>query len=448
MSKEANLSLELSEFIHHRAFLEAQVHALGLSLQKETAQRKKAEQQAKILSKRAIAINGLIDRLNASSDLHSSLEVLCDETILHIGASAVFTLLYEEDSGLLFPVCSRGEHATALVAMQPICQIFNREIGYQPYPLIFGPSEVSTCNHPYPGYPQAFTNRTLVCLEMQHNGTQVGVLNVVSPACFTSYQPDQLDLLHIFTSLGAIAIRQAQLLEQVHAGRTRLQQLSLQLLEVQEAERRHLARELHDEIGQSLSSLKLLLEMVERDPEMEVYQAEINLAQELIRQLVKQVREMSLDLRPSILDDLGVLPAVQSLLERFAAQTKIEVDFAVRGLERRFPAGIETAAYRIVQEALTNVARHAKVTQVSVRLHASRDSLLVQVEDMGVGFEPGAALHADRSNGLSGMLERARLLGGQMEIESTPGRGTRLTAELPFGKPLERRRHGRYHSAL
>jgi len=149
------------------------------------------------------------------------------------------------------------------------------------------------------------------------------------------------------------------------------------------------------------------------------------------------VREMSLNLRPAMLDDLGLLPTLLWHIERYSALTNIRVAFKHTQLEGRFPPEVETAAYRLVQEALTNAARHADAREVTVRLWATADVLGVQVEDNGVGFDVQAALSAGESSGLSGMRERVALLAGHLNLESSPGAGTCLTAELPLGAPSE-----------
>ena len=211
-----------------------------------------------------------------------------------------------------------------------------------------------------------------------------------------------------------------------------LQALSRRLVEVQEAERTHIARELHDEIGQNLTGLKLTLGAIPRLGE-EGKERNLKLAMELTTELMGQVRAMSLDLRPGMLDDLGLLPALQWHLDRYTTQTGVCVEFEEEGLrDRRFNRASETAAYRIVQEALTNVARYADVKAARVRVRVVRDKLHLSIVDQGKGFEPEEILAAGRSNGLAGMRERALLLGGTFGIQSSPGAGTRLMAELPL----------------
>lgn len=234
-----------------------------------------------------------------------------------------------------------------------------------------------------------------------------------------------------------------RLFEQVRAGRERLRALSHRLLQVQEAERRYIARELHDEIGQVLTGLKLTLDMATQQCCTDAAKASLGKAQGLVNDLMTRVRSLSLGLRPAMLDDLGLLAALMWYVERYTAQTRVRVTFKQAGLEGRFAPEIETAAYRIAQEALTNVARHAGVGEVTVRLWSDHGVLGVQIEDRGSGFALESAPAADSSGGLAGMRERAELLGGYLTVESTPGLGTTVTAELPVSQPIERRRQER-----
>jgi signal transduction histidine kinase len=223
---------------------------------------------------------------------------------------------------------------------------------------------------------------------------------------------------------------QEQFAELVHA-RDRLRAMSWRFIEAQENERRHLARELHDEVGQILTGLKLTLA---GGAGGSADQAKLSLdkAQGLVSDLMVRVRDLSLGLRPSMLDDMGLLAALLWHFERYTAQTQVHVVFEHGGLGERFAPEIETAAYRIVQEALTNVARHAGVDEVTVSCSADADALCVQILDRGVGFDPGAVLASRNTGGLTGMCERAELLDGRFTLESAPGKGTRVIVELPL----------------
>jgi len=208
-----------------------------------------------------------------------------------------------------------------------------------------------------------------------------------------------------------------------------LQTLSRRLMEVQEQERRNIALELHDEIGQVLTGLKLTLEVSTKVPAAELGDT-LSQARGLVNELMARVRKMSLDLRPGMLDDLGLLPTLLWQIENYTAQTHVKVNFKHSGLERqRFAPEVETVAYRVVQEALTNVARHANVHEATVRVWTDQDTLAIEVADHGRGFDLDSVV-ARETSGLTGMRERATLAGGQLQIESRPGKGTRLLAEL------------------
>ncbi len=211
----------------------------------------------------------------------------------------------------------------------------------------------------------------------------------------------------------------------------RLQTLSRRLLEVQEAERRSLARELHDEVGQLLTGLRLLLKP-NGDAKIEAGQSKLDQARTIVDSLLEKMRGLSFDLRPAVLDQLGLIPALLELFESYTKQTGVLVSFKHKDVERRLSTEVETTAYRIVQEALTNVARHAGVGGITVRVWATAALLSVQIEDRGRGFDPAAVLAELRSSGLTGMRERVTLLNGQLTIDSRTGGGTQITAELPL----------------
>ncbi len=219
--------------------------------------------------------------------------------------------------------------------------------------------------------------------------------------------------------------------EKLHESGQHLRRLSRRLLEVQERERRHLARQLHDEIGHALTGLQYILEA---GPDLSVAEAQARFrdARAATAGLLARVRELAFELRPALLDHLGLLPALLRLIERYTTQTRIQVQLRHAGLDSRFAPQVETTAYRLVQEGLTNVARHAGVAEVFIRLWVQEGMLTLQIEDEGAGFNPDAVLTQGATLGLVGMWERVQLLGGQLGINSAPGEGTQLLALLPL----------------
>lgn len=268
--------------------------------------------------------------------------------------------------------------------------------------------------------------RSQVLAPLRMKGTVTGYI-ALSSGRINFYSQGDAPRLQALADQAAVALENATLFEQLRRGREQLQALSQRLLEVQESERRLIARELHDEIGQQLTGLQLFIEAGNRAPDG----AKLVTAQVLVDELISRVRDLSLELRPTMLDDLGLVPALLWHFERYTMQTGIEVSFQHFGIEQRFDPDLETAAYRIVQEALTNVARHAGVQTASVNLWADAATLNVQIEDAGAGFDPALVRANHNSSGLAGMLERVTLLHGQFTVEAAPEAGTQITAELP-----------------
>lgn len=218
--------------------------------------------------------------------------------------------------------------------------------------------------------------------------------------------------------------------ENLRLSRDRLVELTRRLVEAQEAERRAIGRELHDQIGQMLTAIKLTLEIAGQLP-AEAAAKKIVQAQELATDLLSRVSRLSMELRPAMLDDLGLVPALVWYVNRYQEQTGINVEFKHNGAEsRRFSTAIEMTIYRIVQEALTNVARHAHATSIQLTIWMNGDWLEVRIDDDGVGFDAQTALAQNR--GLTGMRERAELVGGVFQIESEKDKGARLLVRLPL----------------
>lgn len=234
----------------------------------------------------------------------------------------------------------------------------------------------------------------------------------------------------IFLAIILDITERKQIEDELRRHRDRLAELSRQLLEAQENERRVLGRELHDQFGQMLTALKLTLDMASQlSPDLA--EKKLAAAQKLTDDLIARVSRISLDLRPPMLDDLGLAPALLWHVNRFHEQSGIQVRFTQHGIQgRRFAPEIETTAYRVVQEALTNAARYAGAKGIRLEVQADSGELRIEVEDDGRGFDPQAALEKNR--GLNGMRERVLLTGGSFHIQSRPGEGTRLTIRLPL----------------
>jgi signal transduction histidine kinase len=220
-----------------------------------------------------------------------------------------------------------------------------------------------------------------------------------------------------------------ELAEALH-GITELRALSNELMRAQEEELRSLARELHDQTGQSLTVLRLILDRAKHAAAGDIG-AILAEADAIVSEIAEQLREISLNLHPSMLDNLGLLPTLLWHFDQYRTRTQVRVDFKHAGLQRNFPPEISTAAYRIVQEALINIVRHAGVDEAAVHAWVDQETLWLRIEDRGRGFDR-EALPVGTSSGLCGMRERALSLGGKLAVESAPGSGTIVTAALPL----------------
>jgi signal transduction histidine kinase len=204
------------------------------------------------------------------------------------------------------------------------------------------------------------------------------------------------------------------------------------VVNAQELERARLARELHDETGQALTSILLGLRHLEDAVDSDAGKAAAASLRELVVSTLQDVRRLAVELRPSALDDFGLVPAVERLSATVAEHSSLAVDLEARLGAERLPAEAETALYRIVQEALTNVVKHASARHVSITLVRKEGSAVVVVEDDGEGFEADSTRAG--ALGLVGMRERVALVGGRLTVESSPGSGTTLVAEVPLGQ--------------
>jgi signal transduction histidine kinase len=236
-----------------------------------------------------------------------------------------------------------------------------------------------------------------------------------------SFTDDELRLAETFAQRAAVAV---DLSERV--GRDALRRV----VEAQELERKRLARELHDETGQALTSILLGLKPLEQSAASDADRAALSSLRELVVSTLQDVRRLAVELRPSALDDFGLATAVERLAATFREQTGVQVDLEAQLGDGRLPSEVETALYRIVQEALTNVVKHAGATQVSILLTHRDASVAAVIEDDGAGFDPTSVGHDVL--GLAGMRERVGLVGGRLRIEAAEGAGTTIVAEVPL----------------
>jgi PAS domain S-box-containing protein len=270
------------------------------------------------------------------------------------------------------------------------------------------------------GIPMLARNKVIGCLTL--DSTEVN-----------AYNQADASLAKAFANHATVAIQNAKLFKEVRHGHKQLQSLSRRLVEIQENERGRIARELHDEAGQALTSLMMGLRVIERDaPESETVAARAGQLRQITHDISESLHRLAMDLRPPSLDYLGLVAALRQYIVTFSQQHHLVIEFEAANLDHdRLATVTETNLYRVVQEALTNVSRHAKASRVDILLETRTDKIILVVEDNGIGFGP-AAVDQKAHLGLLGIRERVNVLNGEFIVESAVGVGTTLYIEVPY----------------
>jgi signal transduction histidine kinase len=279
--------------------------------------------------------------------------------------------------------------------------------------------------------------RTFLGVPLRRGVRRLGNLYVTEKRNGADFDAEDERLLVTLAAFAAAAIESVRLVAAEERARSD-RDLLARVIEAQEAERARVSRDLHDQIGQSLTAVllgqRLLLDALDpNDPELREAHARAEEVRSLAAAALNDVRQLAFELRPIVLDDIGLVAAVQRLAADLADRHQLDLNVDLDGLsdESRLPADIETVVYRVVQEALTNVTRHARAAQVRVSVVVAAGRLRAEITDDGAGFEPTP--EKLRSLGLAGMVERATLVGGEVRITSAPSAGTTVRLDLPVG---------------
>ena len=267
----------------------------------------------------------------------------------------------------------------------------------------------------------------------------IGSLNLGSEEP-EAFHRQNLEIAGEVAVLLGVALQNAHLMEEIRKHKEELKRYSTWLILAQEDERKRISQELHDEVGQSLTAISINLAAIRKEVSPVLTPAineKIEDMSSLVDQVSNQLHELSLTLRPSTLDDLGLVPSLRQLARKFGKITSIAINFQADKHIEGLPSPVEVAIYRIVQEALNNVAKHAEATEALVRITLRDDTLKVLIQDRGKGFDlenNEVSLTAKCGIGLIGMRERVSFMGGDLNIRTAPGQGTRVELNLPLGE--------------
>jgi signal transduction histidine kinase len=283
--------------------------------------------------------------------------------------------------------------------------------------------------------------KTAAFVPLTHRGDALGVLAAADPADGRQFDDDDIGVLGLFAARAVLALEvsrglegerrrveaEARLADAERRGQVRRETL-VRIVEAQEEERGRIARELHDEFGQHLASVLLGLRLVEQVGVADEARAAMSELVQTINAAISQLRTLAIELRPTALDDLGLVAALERLTESYARRTGLRVELVVDDIADRLPPLVETTVYRVVQESLTNIAKHGAAESVIVRGEVRGSELVVTVVDDGKGFDsntqPGGF-------GLNSMRERSEMVAGTVRVTSLPGKGTTVELRVP-----------------
>lgn len=398
-----------------------------------------------------LALNAIANALSGPMELTVVLERALKATLEATGFAAGWILLFDESGKHHPPVCWHGlpEDTVLQESMESRPCLCHRAIQEQKPMVIELESSCPALGVPIGQGKRIMCHATVPLLAKGH---ALGVLNIAGHET-TAFTAEILQLLGAIGGQLSIAIENARLWEELRRKEELRGQLLHKVIIAQEEERKRIGRELHDETSQALAALVVVLQAARAAISMDLKRCAeyIDEAKAAVTRTIQDLHAIIYDLRPSLLDDLGLLPALRWCAQNRLERRGIEVIWDVEGEEIRLPSEVETALFRIGQEAMTNIAKYAHADQVRIRVEFKPAYVTLQVSDDGVGFNVAQVMSqmANRNVNLSapsdaaqekvgaglgllGMEERASLLGGQFQIESTPGRGTTVTARIPI----------------
>jgi signal transduction histidine kinase len=405
----------------------------GALAQRETESRS-AETALREHSERTEALVRVAGRLNRQLDLKSVLSTICAETGSAFGGQYAAVGLYDSqsDSFQSSSECGLPDEIRTAVAPLKRADVTARTAAEGVFEV--GVADAA-CDFPDAEHYRNAGISHVAGAVMMHEGQLVGCLFVFASQELTV---NELAMLRGLADQAAMAISNARLYAALELEQQQRAGLLEKVITAQEEERKRIARELHDDTSQGLTASVLSLEAAELALSTGGRRVGEHLAtgKRILQHVLDSTQRLMRDLRPSLLDDLGLAPAIVSYAEERLKRQGIEFRVVQHGDERRLPAVAETALFRIAQEAITNAVRHSGATLVELTLEVGDDQVRLVVQDNGAGFDLAAAVSSGvtgRGLGLRGMQERAAILGGECTIESASGKGTVVSVRAPVG---------------
>jgi len=376
-------------------------------------------------------------RIAAASTLEHICDCLLDEAVALAGATCAEVLLRDPETRQLTCLAHRGPFpwcSAELGGQRLGARLFQLATEDAQAVVIADLEEEKRVGLKVPAAGQL---RQALSIPMRVRGRIVGVMNFCGDDG-ASFSGETVRLLNLLATIGALALENVHLYREADARARLRRQLLAREIKVQEEERRRIARELHDEAGQSLTGLIMSLDALEQalpadGREQGHFRRYLTEARDIASGTLQEIRRVIFDLRPTLLDDLGLAAAVDWYAKTSLSKAGIQPVVRASGLDSRLPQRVEVALYRLVQEAVTNAIKHSFARQCTVSLTWSDGTMYTVVEDDGRGFDPDKIDRAGEEHlGIVGMQERVRSLGGQFAIDSRPGGGTRVHIRIPL----------------
>ena len=398
-----------------------------VELTRDVTESKELEKRILEANRHLLALNAIAGTVSQSLSLDVILNGALDKALELIGAEVGGILLFDEKSQTPFYRVHRGLSEASVHGITSL--ELARKVAESGEALVMDGIASDSIQSALAGEGL----KALISVPLKAKERVVGVLNIASrtPRPFSQ---QEVQLLTSFGNQLGIAVENAQLYRELQMKEQLRTELLRRIISAQEDERHRVARELHDVTSQALATLAVGLEALCVVPgacsrELE---AQLEGIRALLAATSRDVHKLIYDLRPSLLDDLGLSAAIRSCAHNSLDAAGVEVHVEIAGQEKRLPPEVEIALFRIVQEAIVNIARHAHAESVYVSLEFKEKSVAVQVEDDGSGFDFSQGFSPTGAGvGLLGMKERTELLGGVLTIETKPGEGTRVSVEVP-----------------
>jgi signal transduction histidine kinase len=389
-------------------------------------------------TKESAALLSVLDAELLASNLSALLQTVLEITIATFGAANGVVLLRDQDSDLLRVTTSVGLDEVSDELTIPMGYGFSGRVAQAGEPdLVLDAAHDDRVQSP----ALKRSASSIWAVPIRTAEASIGVLMIGFSKPY-EWLPTERELLRAIVDRSALAIDRARINDALRERETRIAELSAHLLRVQEQERRRISRELHDETGQELMVIRLYLGMLESSVKARNPRVKIRETLDVVDQTINGIRRIIARLSPLLLQELGLIAAIRKEAKDLARDTGVKSRVTVSDAIGRMPPETEAAIYRVVQEALHNVAKHAQAQTVSIQMEQQNDELRLLIEDDGIGIQGKYSSCRGRSFGLAGIKERVGMLGGRVRINSGRGKGTRIEVTVPTGHANGSGNHG------